>query len=136
MAHRTGEGAGRGSGRGVMRYVEASLLLLLARQPAHGHQLNKSLADVFPLPDNLPDASTVYRSLADLEAQGAVQSEWGPGEGGGRKSYKLTADGRDLLAAWNAQFRREHAGLTRFLRQSRPFARAPASRDPIADRSE
>ena len=135
MTHRTGEGIGRGAGRGVMRYVEASLLLLLARQPAHGHQLNKCLKDVFPLADNLPDASTVYRSLADLEAQGAVQSEWGPGEGGGRKIYKLTADGRDLLAAWEAQFRREHAGIARFIRQCRPFSSAPASRDPTADPS-
>lgn len=136
MAHRTGYGIGRGSGRGVMRYVEASLLLLLARQPAHGHQLSKRLKDVFPLPDNLPDASTVYRSLVDLEAQGAVQSTWGPGEGGGRKIYELTADGRDLLAAWDAQFRREHVGLTRFLQQSKPFAHAPASRDPPADPSD
>ncbi len=132
MAHQAGDGIGRGSGRGVMRYVEASLLLLLARRPAHGHQLSKCLEEVFPIPGNLPDISTVYRSLVDLEAQGAVLSVWGPGEGGGRKIYELTTCGRDLLAAWDAQFRREHAGLTYFLQQSWPFAQTPPSREPPA----
>ena len=128
MAHQAGDGIGLG----VMRYVEASLLLLLARQPAHGHQLSKCLKEVFPIPGNLPDISTVYHSLVDLEAHGAVRSVWGPGEGGRRKIYELTSRSRDLLAAWDARFRREHAGLAYFLQQSRPFAQTPASREPPA----
>lgn len=136
MRHGKGKGMRRGSGRGVVRYVEASLLLLLASRPAHGHELNGRLKDVFPLADSLPDASTIYRTLADLEAQGAIQAHWEPGEGGGRKVYTLTDDGRDLLVSWDAQFRREHAGLARFLQQSRPFVDAAPRQDLAADPSE
>lgn len=106
---------GRGGGRGTARYVEASLLLMLAERPAHGHELNQRLAEVFPLPDQLPDISTIYRSLADLEAQGAVTSQWAPGDGGGRKVHALTEAGTDLLAFWNQRFKEEQAGLVRFL---------------------
>jgi len=47
----------------VTRYVEAVLLGLLATGPAHGYDLNERLAELFPLPDSLPDVSTVYRAL-------------------------------------------------------------------------
>src|SRR5207245_2671127 len=40
----------RGGRRGVARYVEASLLVLLAEQPAHGWELSERLGEVFPLP--------------------------------------------------------------------------------------
>lgn len=55
------------------------------------------------------------RSLADLEAQGAVSAQWAPGDGGGRKIYQLTQAGKDLLAFWGQRFREEQAGLQRFL---------------------
>lgn len=109
-----GSGQRRG-GRGVVRYVEASLLLLLAERPAHGHELNERLSEVFPLVEQLPDISTIYRSLADLESQGAVTFRWTAGDGGGRKVYELTEAGSDLLAFWGSQFKEEQAGLMRFL---------------------
>lgn len=117
MGHGTGQGSRRGGGRGVVRYVEASLLLLLAERSAHGHELNRRLGEVFPLAEHLPDVSTVYRTLADLENQGAVQAQWGPGEGGGRKVYELTEEGRELLAFWDGLFHKEHEGLGAFLDQ-------------------
>lgn len=113
--HGTGRGGQRGGGRGVVRYVEASLLLLLAERPAHGYELNERLREVFPVPEQLPDVSTIYRSLADLEAQGAVHSTWTAGDGGGRKVHELTEQGRDLLSFWTARFREEQTGLVRFL---------------------
>ena len=105
----------RGGRRGVARYVEASLLVLLAERPAHGWDLSERLAEVFPLPDSLPDVSTVYRALGDLEVQGAVRSEFTPGDGGGRKVYELTDVGWDLFAFWEAQFHDEQAGLVQLL---------------------
>jgi len=111
-----GKGHGeRGGRRGVARYVEASLLVLLAEQPAHGWELSERLAQVFPLPRSLPDVSTVYRALADLETQGAVGSELTPGDGGGRKVYSLTTAGWDLFHFWKAQFEEEQKGLVRLL---------------------
>ena len=111
----TGRGGRRGGGRGVVRYVEASLLLLLAERPAHGYELNERLGEVFPVPTQLPDVSTIYRALADLEAQGAVTSTWAAGDGGGRKIHELTEVGRDLLGFWAARFEEEQTGLRRFL---------------------
>jgi len=118
MTHGSGQGSrrgGRGGGRGVARYVEASLLILLVEGPAHGHELNRRLVEVFPLAEHLPDVSTVYRTLSDLERQGAANAQWGPGEGGGRKVYELTQEGRELLAFWDGLFRKEHEGLGGFL---------------------
>ncbi len=99
----------------MVRYVEASLLLLLAERPAHGLELNERLRGVFPVPEQLPDVSTIYRALADLEAQGAVTFTWTAGDGGGRKVHELTEMGRDLLSFWAARFQEEQAGLVRFL---------------------
>ncbi|NLU68434.1 PadR family transcriptional regulator [Streptomyces sp. HNM0574] len=50
-------------------------------------------------------AATLYPALARLEEEGAVEVEWGAGEGGpGRKYYRITAHGRARLgeeaAAW------------------------------------
>jgi PadR family transcriptional regulator PadR len=91
--------------------------VLLAEQPAHGWELSDRLGEVFPLPTRLPDVSTVYRALADLEAQGAVRSDLTPGEGGGRKVYELTEAGWDLFAFWEAQFKEEQTGLVRVLQR-------------------
>ena len=99
----------------MARYVEASVLLLLAERPAHGYELNERIREVFPVPEQLPDVSTIYRVLADLEAQGAVHSTWTAGDGGGRKVYELTEVGRDLLSFWAARFQEEQTGLVRFL---------------------
>jgi DNA-binding PadR family transcriptional regulator len=107
----------RGGRRGVARYIEASLLVLLAEHPAHGWELSERLAEIFPLPNSLPDVSTIYRALADLEAQGAVRSELTPGDGGGRKVYELTDVGWDLFRFWEAQFKEEQTGLARLLDQ-------------------
>jgi DNA-binding PadR family transcriptional regulator len=99
----------------VTRYVEAVLLGLLAQGPAHGYDLNERLAELFPLPDSLPDVSTVYRALADLEDQGAVRAAWADGEGGGRKVYDLTETGYELLTFWIERFEEEQVGVARFL---------------------
>jgi len=117
---------GTRGGRGVTRYVEAVLLALLAEGPAHGYDLNERLAGVFPLPESLPDVSTVYRALADLEGQGAIRSSWAGGDGGGRKVYELTEAGDELLAFWIERFEEEQAGVARFLGVARRTVKARA----------
>ncbi len=114
--------------------MEAVLLGLLAEGPAHGYDLNERLAGVFPLPESLPDVSTVYRVLGELESQGAVRSSWAEGGGGGRKVYELTDAGDDLLQFWIERFEEEQAGVARFLGavrkavRSRQASRRSASR--------
>lgn len=123
-------GRGQRGGRGVTRYVEAVLLALLAEAPAHGYDLNERLAGLFPLPDSLPDVSTVYRMLGDLEGQGAIRSSWAGGAGGGRKVYELTEAGDDLLGFWIERFEEEQAGVARFLEVVRSTVRSRAPQSP------
>jgi len=113
----------RGS-RGVTRYVEAVLLGLLAEGPAHGYDLNERMPTLFPLPDSLPDVSTIYRVLADLEAQGAIRASWASGAGGGRKVYELTEVGEELLSFWIRRFEEEQVGVARFLERVNVVGRA------------
>ena len=115
-------------GRGVTRYVEAVLLALLAEGPAHGYDLNERLAELFPLPHSLPDVSTVYRALSDLEGQGAVRSTWADGAGGGRKVYELTDVGDELLRFWVQRFEEEQLGVARFLDAVRKTTEARSRR--------
>ena len=113
-------------GRGTTRYVEAVLLALLSEGPAHGYDLNERLAGLFPLPDSLPDVSTVYRALSELEGQGAIRSAWADGAGGGRKVYELTDVGDELLGFWVARFEEEQVGVARFLDVVRGSVKARA----------
>ncbi|MCA1846674.1 MAG: PadR family transcriptional regulator, partial [Actinobacteria bacterium] len=127
-------GHGQRGGRGVTRYVEAVLLGLLAEAPAHGYDLNERLAGLFPLRDSLPDVSTVYRALGDLEAQGAIRSSWADGAGGGRKVYELTDAGDDLLQFWIDRFEEEQTGVARFLGIVRKSVRSRGLKSPAADK--
>jgi DNA-binding PadR family transcriptional regulator len=117
---------GQRGGRGVTRYVEAVLLALLAEGPAHGYDLKERMGALFPVPDSLPDVSTVYRALGDLEGQGEIRSSWAGGSGGGRKVYELTEAGDDLLGFWIGRFEEEQAGVARFLDVVRITVRARA----------
>lgn len=103
-----------GSVRGVNRYTEACLLLLLAERPGHGYELAERLVEVFPVPDLTPDLSSVYRVIAELEEQGAIRSTWTAGSGGGKKACELTDDGWGLLRFWEKRFRAEQEGLACF----------------------
>ena len=108
-----------GSGRGLNRYTEACLLLLLAERPSHGYELAERLAEVFPLPELTPDLSSIYRMIADLEDQGAIRSRWAAGSGGGKKACELTDDGWKLLRFWEERLRAEQKGLARFFERFR-----------------
>lgn len=79
--------------------VRHSLLAILAAEPTHGYALKaafeKSTANAWPL-----NVGQVYTTLARLERDGLVVSE-GTGDGP-RQSWRITAAGREQLAAWYA----------------------------------
>jgi DNA-binding PadR family transcriptional regulator len=77
------------------------------------------LGEVFPLPDLMPDLSSIYRVIADLEDLGAIRSRWTAGSRGGRKACELTDDGWQLLRFWEERLRAEQAGLARFFERFR-----------------
>ena len=99
------------------RYTEACLLLLLAERPGHGYELAERLVEVFPLRDLVPDLSSIYRVIADLEDQGAIRAVWTAGSGGGKKACELTDDGWRLLKFWDERLHAEQEGLARFFQR-------------------
>lgn len=79
--------------RGVL---DPCLLALLAHGEAYGYELAGRLDDAGL---GRIKGGSLYPSLARLEKQGFLASQWRAGDGGpGRKYYTLTATGRAELA--------------------------------------
>ena len=74
------------------------LLALLSEEPKYGLQLREEFeagtGEVWPL-----NVGQVYKTLGRLERDGLAESE-GTGQDGPQKRYRITADGREALAAW------------------------------------
>ena len=81
------------------RFGEPALLRLVADGPAHGYELLERLPPL--LGEDRVDVGNVYRTLRALEDEGLVSSEWHADlPGPAKRTYTLTEDGRDVLAAW------------------------------------
>jgi DNA-binding PadR family transcriptional regulator len=86
---------GRGSGRpfdhGEIRFV---ILALIAEKPRHGYEIIKAVEEQFG-GSYTPSPGVVYPTLTMLEESGNATVE----EIGGKKSYTITEQGRQFLAA-------------------------------------
>lgn len=72
-----------------------AILSVVAEHDTYGYELSVRLRGA-----GLGDVrgSTLYPILSKLESEGAVTSEWRPGDGGpGRKYYSITSEGERLL---------------------------------------
>ena len=97
------------------RFLLPAVLLLLAEEPRHGYSLAKDLQD---LRLGRVDRPSVYRALAQLEADGLVESFAGtPRSGQARRSYRITGDGEYVLRQWMGVIKDERDGLDRVLRR-------------------
>jgi DNA-binding PadR family transcriptional regulator len=83
-----GRGPRRG-GRGTRMNVRPALLALLLERPMHGYEMIQEL-DSRTNGIWRPSPGSVYPTLQLLEDEGLIEAE----AAGGRKSYRLTADGR------------------------------------------
>ena len=98
----------------VERFGEPALLALLAARPTHGYELIEQLPEVSG--DDRVDVGNLYRALRALEEDGLVTSEWSAElPGPTKRTYTLTDDGHDLLAAWLAALDELRGGLTSFI---------------------
>jgi DNA-binding PadR family transcriptional regulator len=93
----SGGGGGRGSRR--ERVLESGdlkwlALHLLAQQPSHGYELIRSVGELVG-GDYSPSPGSVYPTLNLLEDLGHISAS---GQEGGRKQYRLTAEGQAQLA--------------------------------------
>jgi len=96
------------------RFIEPCLLLLLLEKPAHGYDLMARLRN-FGFGDN-QDPGMVYRNLRRLEDQGMIASEWDTsGAGPAKRSYEVTAEGKELVRAWAETIGLNIATLRSFL---------------------
>ncbi|HUF32621.1 MAG TPA: helix-turn-helix transcriptional regulator [Acidimicrobiales bacterium] len=95
-------------------FLYPALLLLLAEEPRHGYRLVDSLLRLGFGP---VDRAAVYRALADLEADGYLESwEMEPPAGGStRNIYGVTDTGVETLRRWMAIIAEESHCLTRVL---------------------
>ncbi|GIF10422.1 PadR family transcriptional regulator [Actinoplanes teichomyceticus] len=83
-----GRGGGRRGGRGRLNVRPAVLALLLER-PMHGYEMIQEL-DARTNGIWRPSPGSIYPTLQLLEDEGLIEAT----AEGGRKSYRLTADGR------------------------------------------
>jgi len=82
------------------KLVQPAILLLLARNTAHGYELIQKLSRMDCMECD-PDTATVYRTLRKMEQDGLVFSNWEHGEfGPARRQYRLSEEGRKLLDMW------------------------------------
>ena len=88
------------------------LLLAVSMQRAHGYMIEEYIngSGFFRV-----DASTLYRTLRQLEKDGLLSSDWEPGPSGpARRVYSLTESGRAWLDAWSATLRAYRSMLDNF----------------------
>jgi PadR family transcriptional regulator, regulatory protein PadR len=94
-------------------FLRPCLLLLLAEAPAHGYDLLEQLAD---LGIEQTDPGGLYRALRAMEEEQLVRSWWEPSDAGPpRRTYTLTAEGRDWLHAGAGSIREVRRILGRYL---------------------
>jgi len=100
------------------RFGEPALLLLLAGGPTHGYELLERLPEL--LGDERVDVGNVYRALRSLEDEGLVTSDWRADlPGPAKRTYTLTAEGRELLEAWVGSLAALRDGLDGFVERAR-----------------
>lgn len=96
------------------RHTPAFILLFLAKEPAYGSLLLNKMEE--ELPFNLIDGPSLYRSLQDLEKEGAVESYWDTSEPGpAKKWYRISPKGMEKLEEFRQDIEMRKKNLEYFL---------------------
>ena len=97
------------------RHLPAFILLALAEGPLHGGGLRGMIARQGL--ELAVDSAAVYRTLRQLEAEGAVTSTWDASKAGpALRVYSLTGEGRAKLDSWKEDIEHRITILNNFLR--------------------
>lgn len=109
---RNGEGC-RG-GRGGL--LEPAVLAALTTATSHGYDLRAAVAQM-TAGFLVVDPGGLYRALRRMEEDGLAISAWTEGDHGPqRRTYQITADGRDLLAVWAERLSAQRTAIDAILR--------------------
>ena len=80
------------------KFIDAAMLLLIARDSGHGYDLIERLKRYGFDP---VDPAKVYRRLRRLESDGFVESKWiTESAGPARRAYSINKEGLDFLLTW------------------------------------
>jgi DNA-binding PadR family transcriptional regulator len=99
------------------RWLEPFLLVLIGEQEAYGSALIARLDELCLAPNGV-DVGMAYRTLRELEAEGLLTSQWFADDGAPRRTYRLTATGRQTLGEWTSVMRERGRLVEAFLRQA------------------
>jgi PadR family transcriptional regulator, regulatory protein PadR len=98
----------------IERFVEPAVLLLLSEGPRHGYELLDRLPEL--VGDERVDVGNLYRVMRALEQEGIVESEWsGDLPGPAKRTYRLTAEGRQVLERWVEALRAARDEISSFV---------------------
>lgn len=96
------------------RFVEPAVLLLLRERAMHGYELLERLPPL--LGEDRVDVGNLYRALRALEEDGIVRSQWRAElPGPAKRTYRLTAEGEQLLEGWAEALRENQVLVAKFL---------------------
>lgn len=87
----------KGKAPDIKRFMEISLLLLLAQEESHGYILAERLND-FGFSNEEFNIGTLYRTLRKMEKDNYVTSKWlEGGQGPKKRVYRITESGKNTL---------------------------------------
>lgn len=101
------------------RYMQPSILMGLYLKPSYGYELIQNIQQ-FGFVEGHAPPGMIYRHLRQMEEEGLVSSEWETeGAGPAKRIYKLTQDGKEMLAVWIDYMERQVQNLNELIRQYR-----------------
>lgn len=104
----------KGKNRRTYRFTPAYILLFLSAQNLYGSAIRNMFHDKLPLYN--VDSAVIYRSLQELEKEGALRSHWETeNPGPATKWYEITEIGRKKLAHYKEEIEIRKQNLDFFL---------------------
>ena len=94
--------------------TEALILAALSREALHGYAIARGIEELTGSYLSINEGS-LYPTLHRLEQAGAVRASWDDSTGRRRKCYRITRQGRGLLADLKAEWRRFSESVNRVL---------------------
>lgn len=88
----------------IRGHLEALVLAVLARGPAHGYAIARQLSEATDQVLNIPEGS-LYPALHRLEAAALVTSAWDETASRRRRQYAISASGKETLVEERARWR-------------------------------
>jgi PadR family transcriptional regulator len=85
-------------------HLDGMILAVLEREPLHGYAVMEALQARSGGALDLP-TGTLYPALRRLERAGYLRSDWSTVAGRRRRTYRITASGKRMLAAERTEWR-------------------------------